>query len=357
MSETAIENEPGTNDPPAIVAPRAARPHRKSAAKSQARTAASNVETQGETIFGAIPGKATHWSIERELPGGQSQKQQHPNEERTAYLQEWPIADLSEETVRDRWGGGRFRVRWHGLSALGQRVHIGQGRLVTIIEAPAAAPSSPLRPEKEDDLSRTFTLMRLFDERSNASLANVLQAAGAIAGTNRGMDPQMMQLMMQNQQQQFAQLIAEMRASSDRQIAELRAEIATQGVRSARPVSPPIAPAAASAIAGAAKDALFKPGEPVGEQLKASFMNYAVENPNEVVNLIKTVPQILEAVAKVIQPPPPPAVARSRRTIDVAPVHEAPPDVAMPPIQPGLNGFASQRPKEVEGQPAGTVTP
>jgi hypothetical protein len=358
MTESAPENAPQT---PETRAPRIAVPRKKNPNRVAQGTASSEVETQGETVFGIIPGKATSWSLEKEMPGGQIQKQQHPNAERTAYVQEWPIAELSEETVRDRWGGGRFRVRWHGHTVHGQRVMLGQGRVVTIIDNPPSTPQPSLT-APPDDLQRTFTLMRLFDERAQASLANVLQAAGAIANSNRGMDPAMLQLMMQNQQQQMAQLVTELRTASDRQIAELRAEMQASQVRAARPIAPAPVQSAVGAAASAVKDALIKPGEPAGDQIKAAFMNYAIENPNAVVDVIKSIPQILEGVAKVIQPKPAPAQARARRQVidvqhqDMAPQPQ-PPQAPTPPIQPGLNGFVATRPREVEGQPAGSVAP
>lgn len=359
MTDSAQET-PDVHPEPAPPAPRLARSHKKNPNLVASSTASSKPDIQGESTFGAIPGRAVYWSLEKETTGGQIQKMSYPNATNTAYVSEWPIVELTEENVRDRWGGGMFRVRWHGLSAAGGRVMLGQGRLVQVIGTVApptpAAPHAP-SPGPTDDITRTLQLMSVFEDRSQKNLTGILQAASAIAAqSHSGMDPAMLQLLMQNQQQSqvmMTNMMAEMRASSDRQIAELRAVIEATVVRSARPVAPAVAAPIVQHAVGAAKEALFKAGEPAGDQLKSAFLNFAIENPQEVVNTIKSIPAILDGVAKVIQQPQPQQARPVRRTIDVEaqPAPEPPP----PPMQPGLNGFSADRQRD--SVPPAPVTP
>ena len=82
-----------------------------------------------ERVVGVRPERATHWGIGKKDHRGKFSKLDHPNAENVR-AQEWPIAELNFDVIRERWGTGAFRVFWFDRSSdpRDTAVVCGQGR-------------------------------------------------------------------------------------------------------------------------------------------------------------------------------------------------------------------------------------
>jgi hypothetical protein len=58
---------------------------------------------------------------------------------------EWPLRELSIETLRHRWGAGRYVIFWFGRNEEGQSVALGRGNPINLLELAAGA-EPPARP-------------------------------------------------------------------------------------------------------------------------------------------------------------------------------------------------------------------
>ncbi len=65
-------------------------------------------------------------------------------------LSEWPIKELSVETVRNRWGAGRYDLRWFGVDEEGNTVTLGRGKPLHLVELP----DEPRATERPAEASR-----------------------------------------------------------------------------------------------------------------------------------------------------------------------------------------------------------
>ena len=58
---------------------------------------------------------------------------------------EWPLKELSIDTLRHRWGPGRYVIFWFGRNEEGQSVALGRGNPINLLELPGEAPRVPER--------------------------------------------------------------------------------------------------------------------------------------------------------------------------------------------------------------------
>jgi len=99
-------------------------------------------------IFGKVPAGATHWSVRRKdvltwewctYAGADG-----------VVKQEFPIADLSLATVRDRWGNGTYRVMFLALGQ-GIRQVYGNGKIFELTAALRGGTPRPMGRVREED--------------------------------------------------------------------------------------------------------------------------------------------------------------------------------------------------------------
>ena len=58
---------------------------------------------------------------------------------------EWPVKELSIDTLRHRWGVGRYVIFWFGRNEEGQSVPLGRGNPIDLLELPGELPQGPER--------------------------------------------------------------------------------------------------------------------------------------------------------------------------------------------------------------------
>ncbi len=143
------------------------------------------------SIFGAIPEGVTHWGVCKRNVGGVFEEVGWAAPGAGVELREWPIGDLSEDTLRDRWGPGHYQCSWIRPQPRGGRRTLRGGREVSILalpskaSAPALSPSSPLAA-----LGETFglakELMGTIKSEAQATVDGWTQIAAIMGTQNRG---------------------------------------------------------------------------------------------------------------------------------------------------------------------------
>ena len=305
--------------------------------------------TPDHPVFGAAPVSVTHWAIKRQTPMGQWEPLSFVTPDGQVEVREFPIAELSVDIVRQRWGAGTYRVSWRDQAPNGGLVARGSGRIFTVPAAPVAAPQ--IAPSMTNDalpsgFASAIAIMNVIESKA----ANQIAAMGQLAAMMRqpGTDPILLQILQQQQaqtaalQQSIAALAARVDAADDGDDDDDDDE-----------------PSAAGQMARAAVP-VFRAGKPLSESLKAAIGNYFVENPEKLVDIVKTVPQVLEHISK-LGGQPQTVTVRPRAVVAAPaaapPAPEPPPKPSAPPMGPGLNGHAQQQAKAAkdaapEGSPA-----
>lgn len=300
------------------------------------RTVRRTVQRAGSPVsenwHGAIPATATKWGIRRHdedlgwtPPGAIAERR------------EWPLEELSEQTILDRWGPGEYRLTWWTRQGRGGRHFLGPSAHPVVIRAPSvekpavAAPASGggLPPE----LQSTFTLMNLLEQQSTAKLAQLGQMVTLFSGGNRGADPAMIEL-IRSQGEQFREALRAQSEQHAEQVRMLARAIETVGSETEdeeeggddRRASLP-AP-------------MFKPGEPITDSMKSMFLNWAATNPDAAMGLAKEALNVVGKIAGAVAPP----VQQDRRVKVVQRTPAAAHD-ASPPA-------TTEAPKETNGSPA-----
>ena len=187
--------------------------------------------------------------------------------------------------------------------------------------------------------------MTLADQRSNAQLANILSAAGAIARGGAGMDPTVLQMMMQQQAEQNRLLLQQMQERHEASMQAMRAELATLRSTLEADDEGEEESSTVGAVARSAASVIPK-GASFGEGIKATLLNFAAENPAEVWKLIQSTPAVLEKLLALVQQGqavagqvPPPMAQQPAAVLPMA-RPKAVPVVAPPAPAPApLNGF------------------
>jgi len=171
--DTDVETEKDTDETESETKPRNTKIYRASASPKVAFN-----------VFGAIPETTTHWGICRRTVAGRWERLTHPNDA-DMLLQAWPLEELTEETIRDRWGSGTFRTQWEGTTERGGRAHLAIGRVVTFqdkrpaAEQPAAAgaPAAPTG-DMAGTLSFAMQLIGMADQRASQQVESIVRLAG-----------------------------------------------------------------------------------------------------------------------------------------------------------------------------------
>lgn len=309
-------------------------PDDKPAVRARSR---SRVVVGPPSPFGAVPERATHWGIVRLGVGGSEDKLTFRSPDGAQELREWPLSELSEATVLQRWGAGTYRVTWWGAAARGGIGFITRGRVVTF-HAPEAPPAAVAMPTSAPNgFDQAIAFMRLADERVGTQLSAIAQLATAIAGRQSGgIDAATLQLLMDRQASTMREALQSVTQELRGELAEVRRELASfeeegEGESTAAAVARAAAP-------------LVKPGKPIGDSVKAAAANWFLEDPgravDQIVTLAKVVPGALEALSKAsAAAAQQQAPQRPRAT--VTPIRAVPEPPPPPPV-PGLNALSAE---------------
>jgi hypothetical protein len=327
--------------------------------KPTARPRARRPETPPEApaapgIFGRIPPSSDRFSIQRVTLNGGYEPLSFPTPDGQAEVSQFPMVDLTLETIRERWGAGEFRVRFFRA---GGRHHIVYSPHVRIRDVKAAEAA----PAVKDPMAEAIAMMRLSDERANQSLRGVVELAALLSGNQKqsGVTAEMLQLILDRQNERFERVISEMRTDARTERDEHRRTIEDLRREMREGAGTPAENAALAAVAGVAPK-LYRRGMTMGDLIKAMM----AENPEILSEAIKAGMPILQTVlTKIMVAQQAPAPVRrlapvSRETLPrepLAPVHEP---AAAPSRGPGLNGATmSQATPEAAAPPAATPPP
>lgn len=248
----------------------------------------------------------------------------------------WPLAELSAEVIRERWGAGEYRVCWfEGQSTKGCGLEFG----IEEEEAPpppraAAAPPMPAERSGKGlasfgQLGEALELVSILDARANDSLVRTLQVAAAIGQRPSGLDAETLKAIFDRQDKLIEQLQAnhaeQMRALTAKRAADEDEdeEEEDEGDESDGPKVGSVAAAAVPFIKGK-------------QSLKSAFINYATENPADVFAVIKSIPEVMSQVSQMMKMPEPAPAPRPQPQQPVA-LPEAKPRQVRAVPKPGLN--------------------
>ncbi len=250
--------------------------------------------TAAESWHGAIPATATRWGIRRRdedlgwtPPGALAERR------------EWPLEELSEQTISDRWGPGEYRLTWWARQGRGGRHFLGTSAHPVVIRAPvaperpASAHGSALPPALQD----AFSLIGLIEQQSNNKLAAIVQLSQL--GTQRnggGIDAEVIRMIVESGQKQTEALVGAF--TEGLRSLERRIESLTEDGGGDEPEAP-------RATLPGAPAPIFKPGEPISESLKATALNWAASNPDQAASLAKLVLDTVGKIAGAVSGPAP----------------------------------------------------
>jgi hypothetical protein len=298
-----------------------------------------------DPYFGAIPPTCDYWAVARIGIGGGHEPLAHPAEDGSVDLRYWPIAELSPETLRKRWGPGEYLIEY--------RAHGGAHRIKDAAKSVRVKPLAEPIEERSpmDDMLRMFEVaeQRAAAAQIAATAATQAQimAASQLAGLARGPSDaaggEVVKLLLENQRLGFEKLIAVAEANAkatadrqDRELAAMRAEA------KAKEAATEVGALAASV------PRIFKKGMSVIDWAMAM----GEQNPEVVGEVVKVVSSTvgvaaLKALAPLIQQwsAKPPLPERKRLTAiqggQGTPSAKEPPPEPRPPLT-GLNALSQQ---------------
>lgn len=159
----------------------------------RARAAAVSAEAAGLPVsrFGAVPEGVTHWRARRRNLSGNWDACGHVPPGAIVEERDFPLAELSEKTIADRWGPGVYEVSWvRFLENGGRNALRGTCELRIVDAAPAPAEPAAATPAPASPFGESFTLamqiMQMIDSQSQAKLDAQVQMAQLFAGQKTG---------------------------------------------------------------------------------------------------------------------------------------------------------------------------
>ena len=297
------------------------------------------------TVIGQPPEEVTHWGIAR-IVNGKSMRLDHPNANNVR-VDRWPVAELSLDEVRARWGHGTFKVLW--LNPESDDPHRRSGgwsaaftldpeKAVATFPAPtptmpAVAPplAMPIAAQNgvsAGDLLNTMTqMMQMSDARSDAFLKAVLTVQGAShqrpAEENRELSELRAahaalaaRIEADEKRRELEQRHRDELAKKDAEIAKLarEKEEAEREAREAERAEPP----------------RIDPGSPILSQIGFGLMNAAMAKPELVGKVLEVAGPFVEKLMGGGAVAAPPAKAPPNGV----PAPRAMPEVGQPPVRP-----------------------
>ena len=273
--------------------------------------------------FGVPPPGTTTWMMTRRPLGmhgkGGWQKCSSADESGT-HVREWPLSELTPDVVRSRWGAGEYRVGWLAIDPeTGAREGKGSGPAVILEPEAVATPVRPTAPAAPppppfgnpsapmNDFERAIQVMTVLDQRANNTLTRSLEIASSLMTPlmqrqGGGLDVATLQLIMQSSAQQTQALIQQMQQQHEQSMTALRAELATLR-RSGDDDDDDDDDDVPATVARAAAP-LFRPGQPIGDGIKAAVANYIAQHPDEIVSLLRSAPAVIGKLSEVLQSTP-----------------------------------------------------
>jgi hypothetical protein len=319
-----------------------------------APSSAGRMQAGYERVFGTPNDAVNAWGIMRKDHG--KWVRMVLSDEQGIGRKEWPLDTLTPDHVRETWGPGEYRCHWfvhdpenddpkRRWVAAGVGTSFSVRELAQVVEAPA--PAAPLIDPLASipGIAPAVALMGFINQQAQGQMTGMAQLAQIMLSSSarQGTDPALLQI-LQNQN------------ASNQRIEALLTQLLSD--------EPEPEPSAAAGVAGVAARAaarpLFKPGQPMGEAIKAALTNHFVENPGALVDIVKAVPTALDAISRIGKPPPPrpramvPQQAQAPVTIIQKPEPPPPPLKRRPPPGPGLNAQLATAPAP-SSPPAGNA--
>lgn len=258
-------------------------------------------------VVGTPNEQVTHWSAQRRLRG-KWEMLDFPDANGVRQ-RVWPLADLTVDLFRERWGHGEFRVRWERLDPENpqpehRRQQQGNGPAFALDPEPvgsdarefaAAANGGPV-----DPLAFAMRLVEATDRRSQEQVERLARLAGlgghAVGGP---VDDATATL-----RAELAEMRAEMRAAEDRRrVEDEHRRTVDEKDREIERLKRELEDAEDD---GKPQPPTFKPGVPFVDQLVAAAANLAVQRPEAVAALATAVAPLLGRVLGGASAPPPP---------------------------------------------------
>ncbi len=312
--EGEASDEAPAKDPRLVSLPRASRPVAlpRAARPPQVSAVQAGVPI---TIFGAVPREVTHWLAKKQTATGQWEPCGWAPPGAIAELTEFPLAELTEETFRDRWGAGLYEFQWVRHAANGGRNVLRATRSIRILPPPAAAapppaPPAPAASPLGDSFTLAMQIMQMIDRQSDAKLTGMAQLATLMSGQqSRGLGAAELELILSRQAEST-------RAQVAAAVEPLQARLAAfEGGDDDEDEGPDVVEHAARA----AGPAFFRGGK-WWQQAGA----YASQNPEMVKAVapvaLGAVQSVIDAIKAVLTAPPPPRP----RAVPAAPPASAP---------------------------------
>lgn len=273
--------------------------------------------------WGSVPARVTHWSCTKRGVNGEWTSLGWSPPGSGVELREWPLTELSDDTIRQRWGPGVYRCGWYGPNGSGGRSHLGRGREVTILPLGVAAPIEPPTDALGPGFAQAVAVMDMIERRANTQLTSIAQLATVLASRG-GPDPEVLALR--------AQLEAQRQAETDQRFAALLSEVRALRTEMYEPDDG--AETETPAAAPKRERPAFRAGDSVWDTLKERILNAALQNPEKALSVVGTVMQQIATIQKTPQQAPPaPEAPRAK------PLPRATPRA---PRGPGLNESVSQ---------------
>lgn len=358
-AERATVARMSNEQPPggAPASPAQASPVRATPNPKRGRAVAAPPQAQPLDVggFGPVPAGITHWAIYRR-EGETSMRQSWMSPGEAMAKTEWPIAELSPETIRERWGDGVYQIAWFAPdpeSGVLRKKNMGPQRVFPRLHAAAPAPAAPSAAPAglPGEWGAAFALMNAIESRADSQLEGLAKLASIMAPRqSAGLDATVLTLLLDKQANTMKEAIAPLAQS----VASLTAKVAELENGDAEP----------SAIGGAVAAAAPLISKS-GKGWANAVVGFAQSNPDVVSTVLSkgldVVGKVAEAIKVAATPPATPApkpraIARPQLPEPSAyPGHSEPEAPPPPPPGPGLNGFMREAQRKAPTEPAPSV--
>jgi hypothetical protein len=252
-------------------------------------------DTTLDPRFGNPTPDATHWQIHR-MGGAGDELLSFPDPDGVMSTR-WPIADLSMALVRERWGAGKYHVRWYTADGDGNRT---RGKSPTFEIRSADAPEAPAV-VPVDDFGRFQAMQRQAQADARSETDRILSLAmqlGGRAAPATAPAPESEELRSMRAELQEMRTREAARTAADAVRAELRADLEASNRR--------IAELERESERAEDDGPSLDLESPIMGQVVSLAVNAALKNPDLVTGLLST---IMQKVAEARPNPAPPAAS------------------------------------------------